>query len=925
MDNVWKLGRRVRSRAARVGKWTVTARGGVAGVVSRLVAVVMAISGLTLTALAIPGGTAYAWSNGLQPSLTVGTAAASTCNATGNNVWAVPLTVTVKNIESIAPTITGVTYTTSPGQVVLANDGGLRAGTAIAAGTTQTYPGVLLDVTLPAGTSSATVNIDIKANWAPDDSSTYDYTLSTPVSFNTNCTAAPKVSVAKTGPATGSAGGSGTYTLVATNSGNADATGVTITDTLPTGETFVSSSPTGCTASGQTVSCPVGTLTAGGGSATIGVTVSYGSDTAGMALTDCATVPGQTNASCATTNIPGQPDVSVAKTGPASGLPGGEGTYQLLATNSGTADATGVTITDTLPTGETFVSSDPTGCTAAGQTVTCTVPPLAAKGGSATVNVVVSYGSNTAGQVLKDCATVAGQETASCASTNILSPKLAVVKSGPATGTAGGTGTYDLVATNTGGAPASDVTVTDTLPAGETFVSSNPAGCTASGQTVTCPVGTLAATTGTATVHVTVSYGAGTAGQSMTDCATVAGQSTPSCVTTTIQQQTLTGEIYLCQNGQQTTTAIPGTISAAGPQTVGAVSSPLSVVQVLAGDYTMTASLPSDSTYKFTQCGGSSNVGSPPSTATEGVNVPAGGTGNGVFYVAPITQNLVGDIYLCVNGTTTTTEEAGGSISATGPQTVGSTPNPLSQSVGAGTYTVDSTAPSGYEFVECGVTGVNVGTPASTAEAPGVVVPAGGTGVAIFYVQHTVAAAGSITLTVAKSNDANGSGTYAQTESASGPNQDVPFRVVVTNPSTVPVTITGISDSWPGQAAFSPSCASALDGTTLAPGHDVTCDFTLDNYSPAAGDSLTNTVKVTGCKAVEATNCVTVAATSTVNTPAAAATPAKATTPTASSGALAFTGSPTRLRLLLELGTGMLSLGLFILWFTRPRRIESKG
>ena len=52
------------------------------------------------------------------------------------------------------------------------------------------------------------------------------------------------------------------------------------------------------------------------------------------------------------------------------------------------------------------------------------------------------------------------------------SPNLVVKKTGPANGVAGGTGDYQLAVKNTGAGTAPDpIVVTDTLPAGETFVS----------------------------------------------------------------------------------------------------------------------------------------------------------------------------------------------------------------------------------------------------------------------------------------------------------------------------------------------------------------------------------------------------------------------------------------------------------------------
>ncbi len=69
---------------------------------------------------------------------------------------------------------------------------------------------------------------------------------------------------------------------------------------------------------------------------------------------------------------------------------------------------------------------------------------------------------------------------------------LALSGSGPTQATLGGTATYSITVTDSGPLAATDVVVTDTLPAGASLVSKS-AGCTSSGSTVTCALGSLAA------------------------------------------------------------------------------------------------------------------------------------------------------------------------------------------------------------------------------------------------------------------------------------------------------------------------------------------------------------------------------------------------------------------------------------------------
>ena len=71
-------------------------------------------------------------------------------------------------------------------------------------------------------------------------------------------------------------------------------------------------------------------------------------------------------------------DLSVTKVGPATAAPGTDIFYTVTYTNNGPATATNVTMTDTLPAGETFVSftflngatAPPTSC-GLGSTISC--------------------------------------------------------------------------------------------------------------------------------------------------------------------------------------------------------------------------------------------------------------------------------------------------------------------------------------------------------------------------------------------------------------------------------------------------------------------------------------------------------------------------------------------------------------------------
>jgi hypothetical protein len=106
------------------------------------------------------------------------------------------------------------------------------------------------------------------------------------------------------------------------------------------------------------------------------------------------------------------------------------------------------------------------------------------------------------------------------------------------------------------------------------------------------------------------------------------------------------------------------------------------------------------------------------------------------------TQTLAGHIYLCTSaGSPTTTELAGGTLTATGPQTLSAQANPLDPtSVASGTYTMTAATPTGYLLVVCGGT-ATVTSGGLTASQP-VTLASGSTAVGFFYASAPPAAGG---------------------------------------------------------------------------------------------------------------------------------------------------------------------------------------
>ncbi|HEX3947027.1 MAG TPA: DUF11 domain-containing protein, partial [Acidimicrobiales bacterium] len=326
------------------------------------------------------------------------------------------------------------------------------------------------------------------------------------------------------------------YTLAVANAGPSDAAGpVTVTDTLPTGESYVSATGTGwtCTSVTGTVTCTLAAGLAAGATATpITLTVEVGG-AAYPSVTNTATVTSSTPDPTATNNSSTDPatvkavaDLSITKVHVGTPVAGENLTYQLAVANAGpTPDPGPVTVLDTLPPGETYVSATGTGwtCADAGQKVTCTWSAAYPVGTTSTVTVVVAMGGSTVPTVA-NTATVSGTgidpNTAdnSATDTATVDPGavLTLVKTlTTASLTVGGTATYKLTVSNAGPSPATNVVVTDTVPAGLQATAASGTGwtCQLAVPRVTCTYGTpLAVGASSAfTLVATVTAGAGTA------------------------------------------------------------------------------------------------------------------------------------------------------------------------------------------------------------------------------------------------------------------------------------------------------------------------------------------------------------------------------------------------------------------------------
>ncbi|MFL6282304.1 MAG: beta strand repeat-containing protein [Pyrinomonadaceae bacterium] len=453
-------------------------------------------------------------------------------------------TVTATVADTIPAGLTGATWTcvASPGSSCAAasGSGNIATSATLEAGDTATYT-ISATVTASSGTIANTVTANPPA-WITDASPANNTATDTD-----NVIAAADLSITKTTASTFTVGSNAVYTLTATNSGPQSAAGtITISDTLPTGLTYVSATGTGwaCGAAGQVVTCTrAGPVTSGTTLPAVTLTVAVGA-AAAPSVTNTATVASNTtfdpdatdNSSSVTKPVTIPTDLTIAKSHTGNFTQGQNGSYSITVTNSGGVASSGtVTVTDTLPAGLTPGAATGTGwtCNTAGQTVTCTRSDALAGGGSyPVINVPVTVAPNSS-LSLTNTATVSGggdsnvgNNTSSDPTTINGVPDLTIVKTHAGNFTQGQNGTYTITATNSGGAATSGtITISDTLPAGLTYVSATGTGwtCGAAGQVVTCTRSdALAAGASYPAITLTISVAPNSA-LSLTNTATVSG------------------------------------------------------------------------------------------------------------------------------------------------------------------------------------------------------------------------------------------------------------------------------------------------------------------------------------------------------------------------------------------------------------------
>ncbi|MCB1608183.1 MAG: DUF11 domain-containing protein [Xanthomonadales bacterium] len=286
------------------------------------------------------------------------------------------------------------------------------------------------------------------------------------------------------------------YNLTVFNDGSAAASGISLSDTLPSQVSLVLASGAGWNCSGSsTVLCSFSGSLAPGNSTSVRIDVD--AQEAGV-ITNTATASlagGAGDSDSEATTIIDRPALSFTKSADRNQAILGENIdFTLSVRNNGSSAVSGLRIVDRLPPNLSFVAASGSGwsCSSSAGNVVCTSGGLqagasssvllttlaAGPAGTATNTATLTFGSDGSG--LSASASVLLSEPSSA-------PDLVLSKTDSADPvTVGAVFSYSLNVTNRGG-PASNLMLSDTLPNGLSLVSASGAGWNCNGaQTVVC-------------------------------------------------------------------------------------------------------------------------------------------------------------------------------------------------------------------------------------------------------------------------------------------------------------------------------------------------------------------------------------------------------------------------------------------------------
>ncbi len=334
------------------------------------------------------------------------------------------------------------------------------------------------------------------------------------------------------------------YTIQVANGGPSDATSVVISDTLPAGLSFASG--TNCSATGgtpfvnQQVTCNIASIGCNSNASRTFTVNTQASIVEGTTVTNNVTGLAQNETEIGAgdettsrnTLVRRRSNLAISKTrtSPVGNcVPGQTVSYSLVVTNAGPSNSTGATVTDNFPSSLsgcswTCASSGTASCPAAGAgNINASVDIAAGGGNSVTFSVTCNIDPSARGTlantatVTKQAGTVDDPNLGNNTSTNncTLAPSANLSLSQTDAGTdpalAGTPSGIVRILTIDNAGPSdaingSGVVLTDTLPAGTSFVSAVHSGggsCSHSSGVVTCNLGSILVADAAETVTIT--------------------------------------------------------------------------------------------------------------------------------------------------------------------------------------------------------------------------------------------------------------------------------------------------------------------------------------------------------------------------------------------------------------------------------------
>jgi uncharacterized repeat protein (TIGR01451 family) len=424
-----------------------------------------------------------------------------------------------------------------------------------------------VSATVNAGTEGQTISVDPTINFVAtnctqssavqgDTITVQSAPITTPTSTPTSTVNYADLSVTKTANVTSTAvGGTIDYTIAVTDNGPATSTGVVATDTLPAGLTFVSATTSEGSYASSTGTWTIGDLSASS-TATLIIGATVNSDQAGQTITNTAIV--SESASSTDSNLGNNSssvsvfvnnpivvtptstpvaDISVVKTvDNANPAAGATVNYTVAVTDLGPATSTGVTATDTLPSGLTFENATASVGSYSSSTGAWTIGDVSASS-TATLNIAAMVNSDEAGATITNTANVT--ESASSTDNNLANNSSSVtinVQPGGSLGSClvatalsntvsnqnpavGDTITYTLTGNENFSVPT-QVEVDNVFSSGLTIVSATTSEGSYASSTGIWTVGTLNGAS-TISLVVTATVNPGAAGTTLTSAATI--------------------------------------------------------------------------------------------------------------------------------------------------------------------------------------------------------------------------------------------------------------------------------------------------------------------------------------------------------------------------------------------------------------------